>query len=275
MLQPPSPVQTLDLFRDDRAALLQLLSTLTPDEWNLPTVCANWSVKDVALHILGGDLGNISLRRDAFYGLNPAPGEDFVVFLNRINEGWVQEARRISPRLLVDLLAFSGPQLFAYFDTIDLDQVTAVVSWAGPDPSPVWLDVAREYTERWFHQQHIRDAVNKPGQTGPRFLAPVLATFVYALPYTYRDTPAPEGTTIHLHITGDAGGNWSLVRQPSAWTLYEGSPDTPTTTIAMDQFTAWRLLTKGLTPEAARSQITFTGNPTLGQPIFQAIAIIA
>lgn len=275
MLQPPSPVQTLDLFAGDRAALLQLLSTLTPDEWNLPTVCSNWSVKDVALHILGGDLGNISLRRDAFFGLNPAPGEDFVVFLNRINEGWVQEARRISSHLLIDLLAFCGPHLFAYFDTLDLDQVTAHVSWAGPDPSPVWLDVAREYTERWFHQQHIRDAVNKPGQTGSRFLAPVLATFVYALPHTYRYTPAPQGTTIHLHITGDAGGDWSLVRQPSAWTLYEGSPDSPTTTITMDQSTAWRLLTKGLTPEAARSQITFAGDQTLGEPIFQAIAIIA
>ena len=56
MLQPPSPVQTLDLFADDRAALLQLLSSLTPDEWNRPTVCSNWSVKDVALHVLGGDL---------------------------------------------------------------------------------------------------------------------------------------------------------------------------------------------------------------------------
>jgi uncharacterized protein (TIGR03083 family) len=275
MLQPPSPVQTLSLFGDDRAALLQLLSSLTPDEWNLPTVCSNWTVKDVALHILGGDLGNISLRRDAFYGLNPAPGEDFVVFLNRINEGWVQEARRISPRLLIDLLAFAGPQLFAYFDTIDLDQVTAHVSWAGPDPSPVWLDVAREYTERWFHQQHIRDAVGRPGQTNPRFLAPVLATFVYALPYTYRDTHAPEGTTVQVHITGDAGGDWSLVREPSAWKLYQVTPDAPTTTITMDQSTAWRLLTKSLTPEAARSAISFAGDPALGQPIFQAIAMIA
>ncbi|MEP6774475.1 MAG: maleylpyruvate isomerase family mycothiol-dependent enzyme [Chloroflexota bacterium] len=275
MLQPPSPVQTLDLFAGDRAALLQLLSTLTPDEWNLPTVCSNWTVKDVALHILGGDLANISLRRDSFYGLSPAPGEDFVVFINRINEDWVQEARRLSPRLLIDLLAFAGPQLFAYFDTLDLDQVTAHVSWAGHDPSPVWLDVAREYTERWFHQQHIRDAVGKPGQTGPRFLAPVLATFAYALPHTYRDTPAPEGTTIHVHITGDAGGDWSVVREPSAWKLYQGTTDSPTTSITMDQSTAWRLLTKGLTHEAARSAISFEGNQPLGEPIFQAIAIIA
>ncbi|HST06247.1 MAG TPA: maleylpyruvate isomerase family mycothiol-dependent enzyme [Chloroflexia bacterium] len=275
MLQPPPPVQTLSLFADDRAALLQLLASLDPGGWERPTVCSNWSVKDVALHILGGDLANISLRRDSFFGLSPAPGEDFVPFINRINEGWVHEARRISPRLLIDLLAFSGPQLFAYFDTLDLDQVTAHVSWAGPDPSPVWLDVAREYTERWFHQQHIRDAVGKPGQTDRRFLAPVLDTFVYALPHTYRNTPAPQDTAIHLHITGEAGGEWSIVREDPGWTLYEGTADNPTTTVSMDQSTAWRLLTKGLTPEAARSAISFAGDQTLGEPIFQAIAIIA
>jgi hypothetical protein len=198
-----------------------------------------------------------------------------VAFINRINEGWVYEARRISPRLLIDLLAFSGPQLFSYFDTLDLNQVTAHVSWAGPDPSPVWLDVAREYTERWFHQQHIRDAVNKPGQTARRFLAPVLDTFVYALPHTYRNTPAPQGASIHLHITGEAGGEWSIVREDPGWTLYEGESNNPTTTITMDQATGWRLLTKGLTPEAARSAISFAGDQALGEPIFQAIAIIA
>ena len=36
------------------------------------------------------------------------------------------------------------------------------VNWAGPEPAPIWLDPAREYTERWVHQQHIRDAVRNP-----------------------------------------------------------------------------------------------------------------
>jgi uncharacterized protein (TIGR03083 family) len=275
MLQPPPPVHVLDLFADERAALLQLLSSLSPEDWDRSTVCADWSVKDVALHILGGDLGNISLRRDSFYGLSPAPGEDFVAFINRINGEWVHTARRLSPRLLVDLLAFSGPQLFECFATLDLAPVAAHVSWAGPDPSPVWLDVAREYTERRLHQQHIRDAVSKPGLTNGRFLGPVLAAFVYALPHAFRNTPAPEGTAIHIDITGEAGGDWSLVREASGWALYAGIADSPATGVKLDQSAAWRLLTKGLTPETARSAISFEGDRALGEPIFQAIAIIA
>ncbi|HEX3202686.1 MAG TPA: hypothetical protein VHW42_12245 [Actinomycetes bacterium] len=41
------------------------------------------------------------------------------------------------------------------------------VSWVGPDPAPNWLDVAREYSERWTHQQQIRDAAEIPGRDGP------------------------------------------------------------------------------------------------------------
>jgi hypothetical protein len=52
------------------------------------------------------------------------------------------------------------------------------------------LELAREYTERWLHQQHIRDAVGAPGQTDPRFLAPVLATFAHAFPVALRRVTA-------------------------------------------------------------------------------------
>ena len=48
------------------------------------------------------------------------------------------------------------------------------IDWAGPEPAPIWLHVAREYTERWVHQQHIRDAVGRPGLNERRWLGPVL-----------------------------------------------------------------------------------------------------
>jgi hypothetical protein len=36
------------------------------------------------------------------------------------------------------------------------------VTWAGPEPAPIWLDIAREYTERWLHQAQVRDATRNP-----------------------------------------------------------------------------------------------------------------
>jgi uncharacterized protein (TIGR03083 family) len=50
---------TVHLFPEERARLLQLLHGLT-EEWRAPTACAGWSVKNVAAHLLGDDLGRLS-----------------------------------------------------------------------------------------------------------------------------------------------------------------------------------------------------------------------
>ena len=61
------------------------------------------------------------------------------------------------------------------------------VAWAGEEPSAHWFDVGRDYTERWLHQQQIRDAVGAPPLTGREWLHPVLDLFVRARPVAYRD----------------------------------------------------------------------------------------
>jgi uncharacterized protein (TIGR03083 family) len=270
-------VSVLKLFPEERAALLDLLAGLSEEEWELPTACAGWSVRDVALHVLGGDLTNVSRRRDDFHpqSARAGEGEDIVALVNRLNSQWVETTRRLSPRIIRDLLAFSGPELFDYFDTLDLSAVGGRVSWAGPDPAPVWLDVAREYTERWLHQQHIRDAVGKPGLTGRHFMGPVLATFVYALPVAFGDTDAPPGTILHLHIEGDVGGDWALVRENAAWSLYEGEPAASDARVTINDQTAWRLFTKGIDPSEAEKAISLGGDRELGGRALQAVSIIA
>jgi hypothetical protein len=50
---------------------------------------------------------------------------------------------------------------------LDLDALGEPVSWAGPDPAPLWLDCARDFTEYWVHQQQIRDATGRPDTGGP------------------------------------------------------------------------------------------------------------
>ena len=141
----------------------------------------------------------------------------------------------------------------------------------------MWLDVAREYTERWLHQQHIRDAVGKPGLTNRRFMGPVLAAFVYALPVAFRHADAPPETVVHIRITGEAGGDWSLVRQKGSggWTLGAGAPDSPAVRVEIDQSVAWRLFTKGISVQEAEPLVRMEGDHELGKHVLRAVAIIA
>lgn len=276
-MKPSAPILVNDLFRPLREGLLALLSGLSAEEWEKPTVCAGWSVKDVALHLLGGDIGILSRRRDGFTpgGKAIANWEELVALINSLNDVWVKATRRMSPRLLCDLLEFTGPQVEEYFASLDPFATGAPVDWAGPEPAPVWLDLAREYTERWHHQQQIRDAVSKPGLKESRFFAPVLDTFVRALPHTFRGVAAAEQTLVKLSIAGDAGGDWCLLRERGAWNLYAECEARATAQVTMDQDDAWRLFTKGMSAEQVRGRVKIQGDVTLAEKMLDMVSVIA
>lgn len=270
------PIDVVDLFPDLQARLLRLLSRLTEEDWGQPTVCSTWSVKDVALHMLGVNLGNLSDRRDQFDDpwWRIASG-DTIADLNTWNENWVVAARRINPQLLCELLAFTGDAVSRYYASLDLSATGNSVWWAGPEPAPVWLDVAREYTERWVHQQQIRDAVGRPGLKEARYLAPVLAAFVHALPRALHSVLAPEGTLIRLVVAGEAGHQWVAVRSQDRWVLGEDSGGVADATVTIEQETAWRLWTKGIGVDEGQRLIHAEGNPELTRRVLEMVSIMA
>ncbi len=266
----------LHLFPETRAALVSLLESFTVEEWAQPTVCAGWSVKDVALHLLGGDFGILSRRRDAC----PPPGKapqnwaELVDLINTLNDAWAKAARRFSPRVLCDLLRWVGPQVEEYFASLDPLAPGEPVNWASSEPAPNWLDLAREYTERWHHQQQIRDAAGKPGLKEPRYLAPVLAACVHGLPRAFREVAAPEGTLIKLTITGDSGGQWLVAQNAGGWELFVAEGEEPKAEVALDQDDAWRLFTKGLSKETARARAKIHGDLSLGLHVLETVSIL-
>jgi len=281
-MREAEPVIAVDLFPPERQELLLLLSQLEPEEWHKPTICPGWSVKDIVLHLLGDDIGRLSRNRDAFddsITMNTYPTfsswNDLVAYINERNELWVQATRRMSNRLVCRFLSLTGEETYQYFSSLDLYALGEPVSWAGPNPAPVWLDIAREYTERWVHQQQIRDAVGKPGLKDQYFFAPVLETFVRALPQTFREIDATDGTLIHLIIMGEAGGEWYLQREQEIWVLGKHATSPADATVVLDQESAWRLFTKGISKEEAIQGSTLNGNETLARKVFDTISIIA
>lgn len=223
----------------------------------------------------GGDLGRLSRGRDGFQDTPVARQEDFVAYINGLNELWVRAGPRLSPRVLCDLLRFTGEATSTYFQSLDPLAIGVPVSWAGPDPAPVWLDIARDYTERWVHQQQIRDALGKPPITHRRLFAPGLETFARALPATLRGVGAPDGAVVALDISGESGGAWSVARAAGDWVLYRGRPSAPDALVTIDQETAWRLFTRGITRDRARGAVKIQGDDRLGAKVLETVSIIA
>ncbi len=168
-MQPLLPIPTAHLFPELRQHLLALLADLSPGDWQKPTTAGQWTVKDVALHILGGDLGNLARRRD-HHSIPSGSLEnysDLVVFINRINHQWVDAARRFSPRIIIDLLDHSGRQADAYFASLDPNALGTPVNWAGPDPAP---QLARRRPR--IHRALASSATNSRRRQPPRPLRP-------------------------------------------------------------------------------------------------------
>jgi uncharacterized protein (TIGR03083 family) len=277
-MKPVEPILTVELFPPLSAELISLLRALQPEEWARPTVCTSWSVKDVAAHLLGGNLGRLWKRDPTTPPPEPSTMayDQLLALINQENEEWVRAARRISPEVLVEFFELTDRKLYQHFKTLPGDTPARItVAWAGDELPPNWFDIAREYTEKWLHQQHIRMAVGRPLLTSRRWLFPVLDTFMRALPRTYRHVEAEDETSISFHLVGEAGGEWTLRRQAGAWHLYFGSDSNAVAHVYIKQDLAWQLFTKGAGQEFARQRIQVEGNQALGIKILDMISIMA
>jgi uncharacterized protein (TIGR03083 family) len=278
------PVDVLHLFPTLRTRLLTLLESLDATAWEKPTACDGWSVHDIALHIAGGLLANVSRRRDGhpgnFSGFAPddtslRDDERLIHTLNAWNETWVLAARRISPPLTMRIIDLAGAALEDYFRTIDLNAFGDAVGWAGPDPAPVWLDVAREYTEVWSHTAQIREATGHGLVDDPALFAPVMATFVHGLPHALRDVDRPEGTVLRVVFTGAGRGEWRVARETAGWRLVPLSGEAPNACVEIASQDAWRLATRGLPPDEVRARARVEGDAGLAEGFFSLLAILA
>ncbi|MEM9529082.1 MAG: maleylpyruvate isomerase N-terminal domain-containing protein, partial [Bacteroidota bacterium] len=86
-MQAPQALNLVDLLPKIDLLLIELLENLSPEEWLLPTIVPGWRVKDIAAHLLDGNLRSLSMLRDGFYGEQPGQIEshqDLVGFLDRL-----------------------------------------------------------------------------------------------------------------------------------------------------------------------------------------------
>jgi uncharacterized protein (TIGR03083 family) len=271
------PILCAPLLRKVDAELIHLLRSLAPEEWDLQTVAPQWTVRDVAAHLLDTPLRKLSVVRDSVFveKVEIHSPDDVIALVNRLNREGVTVYRRLSPPILVEMMTSACNQSADFHESLDpFAQAAFNVSWAGEECSLNWFDTARELTERWHHQQQIRLATNRPGLMTPELYHPVLDCFLRGLPHHFRNVDAPAGTTIQVEISGDCGGQWFLSKGSAAWTLVRKPFGEIASRVTIPQALAWRLFTKGIAREEARTQIAIEGNLLLGETTLRLTAIV-
>ncbi|MET4104838.1 maleylpyruvate isomerase N-terminal domain-containing protein [Hymenobacter sp. UYP22] len=277
-MEPVAIPQTLPLFPELDNRLLEVLRSLNSTDWQRPWRGWGWTVHDVALHLLDGSLRSVSMLRDGhFVGAGPASGAyaDVVTYLNQLNKSWVEAGRRLSPAVLIGLLEYAGPQYTALLHHLNPAAPAAFsVAWAGEEHSTNHFHIAREYTEKWHHQQQIRQAVGQQDallQVG--LYRPFLETCLQALPHHYREVAAPVGTLLRVAVTGQ--GHWELRREEAGWRLGHLPGAAATATIELPAPLAWRLFTKSLPLPQAAALLTLNGPEWLTAPFLSTLTVMA
>jgi uncharacterized protein (TIGR03083 family) len=279
MTQPRIPIETIHLFPKLDEELISLLRSLTPEQWHAPTLARKWLVKDIAAHLLDGNMRHISINRDKHLvpPSNPINSyKDLVDFLNELNAVWVNAFKRVSTELLIELLESTASEYNKAMLALDpfADSVFSV-GWAGEEVSKNWFHIAREYTEKFHHQQQIREATGHPSLLSRELYYPFIDTFMQALPYTYRNVEAEAGTVIQITVTTDAGGDWFLHRAGNAWLLSKQHPSPVHASIAMDPDLAWKLFTKGIDGDTAKQRVVINGKKELAEPVLRMVSVMA
>ncbi|WP_028926237.1 maleylpyruvate isomerase family mycothiol-dependent enzyme [Pseudonocardia acaciae] len=175
------------LVADERTDLVAFLRTLSDDDWEAPSLCAGWRVRDVVAHLL--------------YDAVPVSSYLLVAArcraADRINEHWVDRARSLPPSTLVDRLESSvGKGLFA----------AVAPSIALADALVHHQDIRRPLgRERTIPPERMLAVLDRPdpfARPGPR--ARGLRFVATDVPWTRGDGPEVRGTgeAIALAVAG-------------------------------------------------------------------------
>ena len=220
--EPLQPIFTAHLFPKLEARLIELLRGLTSEDWEKQTLAPKWKVKDVAAHLLDTEVRKLAAARHGYKPENSkklSPAK-LVTLINSLNAEGVRRYGQLKTDDLIARMETASRESAKYHQALDpFGTAMFHVSWAGEEESANWFDTAREFTERWHHQQQIRLAVNKPGIMTREYYFPVLDCFLRALPFAYRSVAAKPRSLAQFNVSGECGGSWYLLREGGAWTL--------------------------------------------------------
>lgn len=271
------PIDIIHLFPSLNEMMVSFLKNLSPDDWQKPTVARKWVVKDVAAHLLDGNFKKIASERDHFSQQPDFPinnYQDLVDFINQLNADWVRAARRLSPNQIIELLESTNSEVYNIFRNQDPWGISMrPVAWAGQQESYNWFDIAREYTERWVHQQQIRHAFGNNELLNKKYYHPLLEIFMQALPFTFRNIDR-EGAALRVIITGEGGGEWAIFCN-NGWRMAERPELVFENVTIIDGNLAWKLFSGSVKPYELNGGVELKGDSEICSKVLEMVSVMA
>jgi uncharacterized protein (TIGR03083 family) len=247
------------------ASVDELCAGLPDGDWDLPTGCPGWTVKDHLSHLV--DYESRALGR-------PAPDHDPGELpylrndMGRLNEVGV-DARRNRPGVAVlgEFREVTAERLAQLGQLTEQDAGGPAMTPVGPGTVAELLTL--RVMDSWSHEQDIRRAVGVPGHCDGPVVAEVVGYFTQFLPYVVgKRAAAPEGSKIVFRV-GDLAPVAVEVTAGRGRIAHDAGNATATLAMPVATFAAL-VAGRGDAPGDARIR----GDRELGQRVLDSMGIL-
>ncbi len=248
-------------------ALASLAGELEPDDWERPTACPGWCVRDIYSHILGTESMLLG-REQPDIEVMPAP--HIRNDIGRLNEFWVEDYRS---RPVTDMLADLGEVIVsrrAALAAMDQDAFDAP-SWspAGEDTYGRFMQI--RVFDQWIHEQDVREATGHRGHLDG--LAPEVALDEVTLALGYlvgKKAGAPEGSSVRFRLTGSPTRRIDVAVTDRARVVDGGASGKPTVTLSLPTERFFRIAAGRLGErDPVDTSVGITGDRELGERVLR------
>jgi uncharacterized protein (TIGR03083 family) len=261
------------LFEDVWGDIVSLCDGLTEEQWKLPTDCPGWSVQDNVAHMIGTERMLLGEQPEA------APVDDAPHVRNDIgkaNEQWIASYRALSGKEVLDeFRAVTQRRLdgLRAMSTADWDRE----GFTPEGPGPYRLFMAIRVFDCWYHDQDIREALDRPGYLdGPVADLSIERIPPKGLPYVVgKKAGATPGSTVMFDVAGDPRLVAAVNVPPEGRAvLLDTAPATATVALMMDRRTFTRLAGGRWNGDKARTAggLRIEGDHELGNRVVDNMA---
>jgi uncharacterized protein (TIGR03083 family) len=196
----------IDGFNAERAAILDIASSLSDDEWNAPSGCEGWAVRDVIAHMAA-----------VLHGVaDPSTMPDMASGTEKAMEGPVADRRVLPVDEVVGEYATFSEQIAAslpMFQEPPLSTTELPMHDLGTHPMSIVPDMF--VFDAYCHLRHDilrpRGSIDRPEPPrDEQRLRPAITWMLAGLPWMSASTLAFLDRPIVLTLEGPGGGTWTI-----------------------------------------------------------------
>ncbi|MFJ3882767.1 maleylpyruvate isomerase family mycothiol-dependent enzyme [Streptomyces sp. NPDC090077] len=269
----PSLEPYADAWTHSIEAISELVLPLPEGQWNLPTPCPGWSVRDVVSHIIGMELEQLGDPRPIH--TLPRDLRHVVDEFTRYMEVPVDVRRHHTAPEMTSELEYTVIRRQRQLRNEKRDPATTMVR--GPQGGQITLEFALRLRafDTWVHEQDLRAALGVPGNWDSPGASVARDVFLAGLPKAVaKGAGAPPHSVVVVDVHGpveflrtvrvDSAGRATVDKTPSLG---------PDVSLSMDWETYVRLAAGRVRARTVADRVKVEGDTELAAAILGAFAV--